>query len=162
MERRGGLRGRRHALSSRLLAEGKVDGLRIDHPDGLYDPKQYLHRLQEHYLLARADAGDAAGRSRARRWEDARGAAHGRASMRQARDRGPGRSTSSLEKILGATRRCRRTGRSTAPPATTSSTSLNGLFVDADKRRGVRRASTTSGPGRRRRFAEVVYRRRSC
>jgi len=41
-----------HALTLRLLAEGKVGGLRIDHPDGLYDPKQYFHRLQQHFLLA--------------------------------------------------------------------------------------------------------------
>jgi (1->4)-alpha-D-glucan 1-alpha-D-glucosylmutase len=34
------------------LREGKVTGLRIDHPDGLYDPRQYLERLQEHYVLA--------------------------------------------------------------------------------------------------------------
>jgi (1->4)-alpha-D-glucan 1-alpha-D-glucosylmutase len=44
-----------HGLILRLLAEGKVDGLRIDHPDGLYDPEQYLWRLQEHYLLACAE-----------------------------------------------------------------------------------------------------------
>src|SRR5262249_44148358 len=36
------------------LAAGKADGLRIDHPDGLYDPKHYLDRLQAHYLLALA------------------------------------------------------------------------------------------------------------
>jgi len=41
-----------HELVFRLLSRGKVDGLRIDHPDGLYDPKQYLQRLQRHYLLA--------------------------------------------------------------------------------------------------------------
>ena len=35
-----------HGLILRLLAEGKVSGLRIDHPDGLYDPAQYLWRLQ--------------------------------------------------------------------------------------------------------------------
>ncbi|HEY7426461.1 MAG TPA: malto-oligosyltrehalose synthase, partial [Gemmataceae bacterium] len=29
----------------------KVNGLRIDHPDGLFDPRQYLRRLQRHYLL---------------------------------------------------------------------------------------------------------------
>jgi (1->4)-alpha-D-glucan 1-alpha-D-glucosylmutase len=40
-----------HALVLRLLAEGKLDGLRIDHIDGLYDPKQYLERLQERYVL---------------------------------------------------------------------------------------------------------------
>ncbi len=41
-----------HALVLRLLAQGKIDGLRIDHPDGLYDPKQYLERLQQYYVLA--------------------------------------------------------------------------------------------------------------
>jgi (1->4)-alpha-D-glucan 1-alpha-D-glucosylmutase len=41
-----------HDLVLRLCGEGLVDGLRIDHPDGLYDPNQYLHRLQEHYVLA--------------------------------------------------------------------------------------------------------------
>ena len=35
-----------HDLIFRLLREGKIDGLRIDHPDGLYDPRQYLERLQ--------------------------------------------------------------------------------------------------------------------
>ena len=35
-----------HAFIFRLVAEGKVAGLRIDHPDGLYDPKQYFDRLQ--------------------------------------------------------------------------------------------------------------------
>ena len=32
----------RTSWSCGWLAEGKVDGLRIDHPDGLYDPRQYL------------------------------------------------------------------------------------------------------------------------
>src|SRR5262249_765207 len=41
-----------HGLVLRLLAEGKLDGLRIDHPDGLYDPAQYFRQLQEHFLLA--------------------------------------------------------------------------------------------------------------
>ncbi len=40
-----------HELIFRLLREGKVDGLRIDHPDGLFDPADYLHRLQSRYLL---------------------------------------------------------------------------------------------------------------
>ena len=38
-----------HAWTLRLLADGKLSGLRIDHPDGLYDPKQYLDRLQLRY-----------------------------------------------------------------------------------------------------------------
>jgi (1->4)-alpha-D-glucan 1-alpha-D-glucosylmutase len=40
-----------HGLILRLLAEGKVNGLRIDHPDGLYDPAQYLWRLQRARFL---------------------------------------------------------------------------------------------------------------
>jgi (1->4)-alpha-D-glucan 1-alpha-D-glucosylmutase len=35
-----------HRLLRELLARGEVNGLRIDHPDGLYDPKEYLERLQ--------------------------------------------------------------------------------------------------------------------
>ncbi|MGE3160647.1 MAG: malto-oligosyltrehalose synthase [Burkholderiales bacterium] len=38
-----------HDLVLRLAAEGKVDGLRIDHSDGLYDPAQYFERLQRGY-----------------------------------------------------------------------------------------------------------------
>jgi len=35
-----------HALVLRLVREGRVTGLRIDHIDGLYDPLGYLSRLQ--------------------------------------------------------------------------------------------------------------------
>ncbi|HEY1587073.1 MAG TPA: malto-oligosyltrehalose synthase, partial [Polyangia bacterium] len=36
-----------HQLVFRLLDEGKITGLRIDHPDGLYAPSSYFRRLQE-------------------------------------------------------------------------------------------------------------------
>jgi (1->4)-alpha-D-glucan 1-alpha-D-glucosylmutase len=36
-----------HAKILQLLREGVVDGLRIDHPDGLADPEGYLRRLHE-------------------------------------------------------------------------------------------------------------------
>jgi (1->4)-alpha-D-glucan 1-alpha-D-glucosylmutase len=36
-----------HELTLRLVREGAVDGLRIDHPDGLADPAGYLERLKE-------------------------------------------------------------------------------------------------------------------
>jgi (1->4)-alpha-D-glucan 1-alpha-D-glucosylmutase len=36
-----------HELALRLAREGVVDGLRVDHPDGLADPAGYLHRLRE-------------------------------------------------------------------------------------------------------------------
>jgi (1->4)-alpha-D-glucan 1-alpha-D-glucosylmutase len=35
-----------HRLILRLVREGKVTGLRIDHPDGLFDPRDYLVTLQ--------------------------------------------------------------------------------------------------------------------
>jgi (1->4)-alpha-D-glucan 1-alpha-D-glucosylmutase len=48
-----------HRALFRLLAEGKVTGLRIDHPDGLRDPAAYFRQLQEGYLLARAELASA-------------------------------------------------------------------------------------------------------
>ncbi|GAA3981573.1 malto-oligosyltrehalose synthase [Actinomadura viridis] len=47
---------RTHALTLRLVDEGLIDGLRIDHPDGLADPGGYLDRL--------SDAASAPGRPR--------------------------------------------------------------------------------------------------
>lgn len=35
-----------HRLILRLVAEGKVTSLRVDHPDGLFDPESYLKHLQ--------------------------------------------------------------------------------------------------------------------
>ncbi len=43
-----------HELVLRLIGEGKVTGLRIDHPDGLYAPGEYFRRLQEGALVATA------------------------------------------------------------------------------------------------------------
>ncbi|MGH8738007.1 MAG: malto-oligosyltrehalose synthase, partial [Burkholderiales bacterium] len=43
-----------HALVLALAADGAADGLRIDHSDGLYDPKQYFERLQQAYARAAA------------------------------------------------------------------------------------------------------------
>jgi (1->4)-alpha-D-glucan 1-alpha-D-glucosylmutase len=43
-----------HQLVLRLVGEGKVTGLRIDHPDGLYAPGEYFRRVQEGALLATA------------------------------------------------------------------------------------------------------------
>ncbi|MBU2034855.1 MAG: malto-oligosyltrehalose synthase, partial [Candidatus Omnitrophica bacterium] len=43
-----------HELLFKLIGEGKVSGLRIDHPDGLYDPPVYFRRLQREYFLQMA------------------------------------------------------------------------------------------------------------
>jgi (1->4)-alpha-D-glucan 1-alpha-D-glucosylmutase len=39
-----------HALILRLIGEGKISGLRLDHTDGLFDPASYFNRLQEEVL----------------------------------------------------------------------------------------------------------------
>ena len=41
-----------HRLLLRLVGEGKIQGLRIDHPDGLRDPAAYFRRLQDSCLEA--------------------------------------------------------------------------------------------------------------
>jgi (1->4)-alpha-D-glucan 1-alpha-D-glucosylmutase len=36
-----------HKLTFKLIREKKVEGLRVDHPDGLYNPVEYFYRLQK-------------------------------------------------------------------------------------------------------------------
>jgi (1->4)-alpha-D-glucan 1-alpha-D-glucosylmutase len=56
------------------LRGGKVSALRIDHPDGLYDPKQYLDRLQDHFIRGCAhDVFDADPAFRGQDWETVAG-----------------------------------------------------------------------------------------
>ena len=56
-----------HHLTLQLAAEGAIDGLRVDHPDGLADPAAYFRRLQCRYaqLCGSVEPGrtDAAGRA---------------------------------------------------------------------------------------------------
>lgn len=53
--------GATHRLVLALVADGSVDGLRIDHPDGLQDPRGYFRRLQEEVARFRHPVPDAAG-----------------------------------------------------------------------------------------------------
>ncbi|GAC1541734.1 MAG: malto-oligosyltrehalose synthase [Herpetosiphon sp.] len=41
-----------HRLLFRLIDEGKINGLRIDHPDGLWNPPHYFRKLQSRYLFS--------------------------------------------------------------------------------------------------------------
>ena len=45
-----------HRLLLQLVAAGKIDGLRIDHPDGLRNPAEYFRRLQARVAEVRAAA----------------------------------------------------------------------------------------------------------
>ncbi|HXI07556.1 MAG TPA: malto-oligosyltrehalose synthase [Bradyrhizobium sp.] len=44
-----------HRLVAKLIAEGRLDGLRLDHIDGLRDPAQYCQRLRRLVRAARTD-----------------------------------------------------------------------------------------------------------
>jgi (1->4)-alpha-D-glucan 1-alpha-D-glucosylmutase len=55
---------RSHALVRRWWSEGRVQGLRIDHPDGLWDPAEYFRRLQD---LAPGEGAARGGDGRGRR-----------------------------------------------------------------------------------------------
>jgi (1->4)-alpha-D-glucan 1-alpha-D-glucosylmutase len=45
-----------HRFVLSLMTEDKVDGLRIDHPDGLYDPAQYFERLNRNIAIVANNA----------------------------------------------------------------------------------------------------------
>ena len=112
-----------HGLILRLLSEGKVHGVRIDHPDGLYDPQQYLERLQQHYVLGVAQrllttdpACQALGEQEI---ETLLQAATGPDGAAATAERCAGHSISWWKKFSGRGKPCGRTGRSTAPVAMT-------------------------------------------
>jgi (1->4)-alpha-D-glucan 1-alpha-D-glucosylmutase len=50
---------RTHELILKLVREGKVTGLRVDHPDGLYNPAEYFRRLQRECFMQKAQSGNA-------------------------------------------------------------------------------------------------------
>ena len=115
-----------HGLVLRLVAEGKVDGLRIDHPDGLYDPAHVLPPAPGALRSwpAPAEPSRPIPRSQAVDWKDVEGPLRDRiaAARRTSRAR-PARPAAlrrGREDPRGATRRWSRPGRSTAPAATTS------------------------------------------
>ncbi len=53
-----------HGFVLDLIAQGKLQGLRIDHPDGLYDPGAYCRTLQERVLaLPRSEPSETEGQA---------------------------------------------------------------------------------------------------
>ena len=126
---------RRTASCSTLAAAGKVDGLRIDHPDGLLRPGAVFP--------------PAAGALRAARRP---------ALRRRARPAGAPALRGDREDRRRRTRRCPKTGPCTAPPATASPTVVNGVLVDAARARRVRARLARLHRRRAADFAELAYR----
>jgi (1->4)-alpha-D-glucan 1-alpha-D-glucosylmutase len=123
-----------HALVLRLVAEEKVSGLRIDHPDGLYDPQEYFRRLQEYALLARARhlfESDPA--FRVQEWAELEGPLRER--IRSRLEPGEGKTDWPLyvvaEKILGTPDRLNEKWAIHGTSGYDFITAVNGLFVDA-------------------------------
>ena len=108
-----------------LAAGGAIDGLRIDHPDGLYDPERYFDAFSKRYrkrVSARRNDADGVGR---------------------------GRSSSCWRRSRVVTSACPRPGPSTARPDIDSPTWSTASSSTARRRRRVDRACTA--PSRRRR-----------
>jgi (1->4)-alpha-D-glucan 1-alpha-D-glucosylmutase len=103
-----------HGLVLALIAKGKVQGLRIDHPDGLYDPACYFMRLQ------------------------ARVAAPHSVAIQEAETRLPDKEPSEadkplyllVEKILATHERLRQTWAVHGTTGYDFANLVNGLFVD--------------------------------
>jgi (1->4)-alpha-D-glucan 1-alpha-D-glucosylmutase len=132
-----------HETVLRWIAEGKVDGVRVDHPDGLFDPQGYFLRLQRQSLLARGVEATAAD-----------------AMLRAAPERpAPGRWPLYVvaEKILGTDEALPDDWAVAGTTGYEFLNVVNGLFVDPAAERpftDLYRA-VTDDPDR---FAEVLYR----
>jgi (1->4)-alpha-D-glucan 1-alpha-D-glucosylmutase len=50
-----------HRLIRQLLANGSISGLRVDHPDGLFNPRQYFTRVQMLYAASQCCGPDSSG-----------------------------------------------------------------------------------------------------
>ncbi|OWK34774.1 malto-oligosyltrehalose synthase [Fimbriiglobus ruber] len=123
------------------LGAGTVDGLRIDHPDGLFDPKQYLDRLQQYFLLACArhiletNPKEYDGLT----WDTAEGPLRERLTATDSSQTGSNGQVSRpplyvvVEKILGRNERLADDWRCDGTTGYEFINAVNGLFVDAKK-----------------------------
>src|SRR5207248_1845356 len=114
-----------HRLPLRLLAEGRVNGLRIDHPDGLAYPRRYFRLLQEAHILQRARAR---AQQRGIRWEELEPEV--REELQQTRDPRLERPLYVVaEKILGRTETLPTSWAVAGTTGYDFLNSLNGIFV---------------------------------
>ena len=122
---------RTHLLIAEMLATGKVNGLRIDHPDGLYDPKGYLCGLQDELRKASDKNGES-----------------------ESADSG---STYVLvEKILTGKERLRADWPVHGTTGYEFANILNGLFIDTNAASKMERIYHAFS-GRREEFPDLVY-----
>jgi (1->4)-alpha-D-glucan 1-alpha-D-glucosylmutase len=127
-----------HELVFRLVKEGHVTGLRIDHIDGLHDPEQYLRHLQggcrkalRRLVSAASAASDRGSRieDRGSRIEETRSSILDPRSAPQSAIERP--FYVAVEKILGPDERLRESWAAHGTTGYDFLNLLNGLFVDA-------------------------------
>ena len=124
-----------HRLPLRLMAERKVTGFRVDHPDGLAYPTRYFRLLQDAHILDRVRA---LAEKRGLDWQELAAAAKEQLE-RDVRERG---ASSPLfkpvyvvaEKILGGTERLPESWAVRGTTGYDFLNQVNGLFVDPGAR----------------------------
>jgi (1->4)-alpha-D-glucan 1-alpha-D-glucosylmutase len=150
-----------HRLILRLLEEGKVTGLRLDHPDGLFDPPRYFLALQRERFAQMVRARLVPGTA-ARAWPDRETAVAQEVEQFtttcQVDPAWPGCRPLYLlaEKILA---KGERLPTQWAIHGTTGYEFLglvNGLFVDSANEKAMT-AAYTAFTGQRTAFADLVY-----
>lgn len=130
-----------HELILRLIEEGFVTGLRIDHVDGLFDPVQYLGDLQTACLEARQRMAEAT-------------VAENSSSYRIA---DPGRPFYIIvEKILSHGELMRPDWPSHGTTGYGFLNQLNGVFVEKENEAGMRRLYERAA-GEAPNFADLIY-----
>lgn len=133
--------GKTHRFILELVGQGKVNGLRIDHPDGLFDPREYLRRLLREF--------------------EAKSVQEKQDSQVQgSQDKDSDVEDSNVyvvvEKILTGAERLRQDWPVEGTTGYEVANLVNGLFVDtssASKMERIYRAFT----GRREEYADLVY-----
>jgi (1->4)-alpha-D-glucan 1-alpha-D-glucosylmutase len=120
-----------HRLPLRLLAEGKVTGFRVDHPDGLAYPSRYFRLLQEAHILQRAQA---VAERRGEKWDELEPAVREQLAL-ELRGRGPASPFVKpvfvvVEKILGETEKLPENWAVRGTTGYDFLNQVNGLFVD--------------------------------
>jgi (1->4)-alpha-D-glucan 1-alpha-D-glucosylmutase len=151
-----------HRLVLELAAEGKLNGLRIDHPDGLYDPARYFRELQVHYQLACARkifGSEAAGEGEP--WSEIEGPLQDR--LAAGFGRGPGAERWPLyvvaEKILGIDEPLPEDWAIHGTSGYDFLNQVNGLFIDRANAEAFTRLYA-NGIQDDTRYPELVYRKK--
>lgn len=156
-----------HRLIFKLIREGHLQGLRVDHADGLWDPAEYVWKLQTTYFtgLARQESAQALGREIANEeeWYQLEQGILERLEQERVNNPHSPILTSLYvvaEKILGA-------GEPLPANWTVAGTSgydflnqVNGLFVDSASEAAIEDLYTTFN-GTKWRYGDLIYSRKA-